>query len=392
MLYYVVSRLWILAPASFLWLAGCEAPGPAGSTGLMDTRRLSERWRIGRTEEAGPELFGDITALLVDGLGRLHVVDGLSREVRVFDGDGAFLRTYGRPGAGPGELSAPVGIASEPGGTVWILDVANNRYSLYDTAGAHLADLPRPASGYSVPWLGGFDPEGRLLDATFRSTARGNELILVRSDIMRDPEGVASGIVPVDTFALPLPPADRFLVYEIDSSGRRRGVSVSIPFTSGLRRELTPRGSVWEADTKRYRLVEFVPGGDTVRRVEKQYSSVPVTRVELDSALAELGARTSPDLDYDLERIPREWPALESFFGDAAGRLWVRPIERPPVPGFDLFEFEGGRRWRVESAVRIESTPRPEARGDTLWGVSRDELGVLSVSKSVLDPVQAASD
>lgn len=376
--------LRFLAVAAAAWIIACEgADSPrASSTPADEFLALRVQWTMGRVEGAGPGLFGDISGLLVDDLGRVHALDAMAGEVRVFGSDGSFVRTYGRRGQGPGELLAPAGMAVGPEGAVWLLDVSNNRFSVYDTAGHHVTDVPRPADGYSNPWLGGFDGDGRLVDATFRAVRGESELILVRSDVVRGPDGRAWSLQPVDTFPLPRPPADRFLVYEVDPSGLRRGVSVAIPFSSGLRREFVPGGTIWEADTRRYRIVEYEPGGDTLRRVQQPHRAAPVTDRQLDSALVVLADRTSPDLSYDADRIPGEWPALESFFADGQGRLWVRPIESRPVRGFDL--HDGARVRRVASPAVIESNPRPQVRGDTLWGVTRGELGAARIVKAVL--------
>jgi len=127
--------------------------------------------------------------------------------------------------------------------------------------------------------------------------------------------------------------------------------------------------------------VEFEPGGDTMRRVERVAAAVPVLPRELDSALAVLGDRTSPDLHYDRERIPRAWPVLESFFADGEDRLWVRPHTRPATRGFDV--LLGSGTWiRLDSDERLESAPTPAVRGDTVWAVVRDELGVARVRKA----------
>lgn len=362
------------------WMGCAGSERPAGPQPL-ERIELAELWTTGRTEGNGPDLFGEIEGLLLDALGRLHVLEGTSEEVRIFDPDGRFVRAYARAGSGPGELTGPAGLAICADEEIWILDVTNNRYSVYDTAGIHVTDLRRPAAGYSRPWMGGFDGEGHLLDVTFRPGPDGNELILVRSRVARDTAGMPVAVQPTDTFPLPRPAAERFLVTEVDGTGRRRQVSVAIPFTTGLRRELSPDGRVWQAHTDRYRLVEFVPGGDTVRRVERPAEAESVLPRELDSALVALGERTSPGIEYDRTRIPGTWPVLEGFFADGSGRLWVRPIERPPVPGFDLLDATG--HWvRLESDVRLETLPTPAVRGDTIWAVVRSELGVARIRKS----------
>jgi hypothetical protein len=374
------SRFLLALAAQFALFSGCSERAVVPRSEAQSVV-LSELWTVGRAEGDGPDLFGEIGGLLVDSLGRAHVLDSSAGEIRMFDSGGRYARTYSGPGSGPGELLGPAGLALHPTGEIWILDVSNNRWSVFDTSGVHRADVRRPASGFSRPWMGGFDQDGRILDVTFRPSAEGTEMVLVRAKILRRPDGRPTAVQATDTFALPRPPVDRFIVTEIDPSGRRRQVSVAIPFTAGLRRELSPGGTVWEGRTDRFRLVEYVPGGDTLRRVERAAVAVPVAAGEIDSALAVLGERTSPGLDWDRSRIPGTWPILEGFFADGARRLFVRPIERPPVPGFDLLVAAGA--WvRLRSEARLELEPRPAVRGDTLWAVVRDELGVNRLRKA----------
>ena len=141
-----------LALALLLAAAGCES-GPSPDPGLqvaVDTigdtiivRTLSgSGWgaeavlvpelSIGEGEE-GPEelLFGDVHALAVDAERNVYVFDRQASEVRVFDASGAHLRTFGRPGKGPGELARPTAMAVLPDGRVVVRDEANMRLQLF---------------------------------------------------------------------------------------------------------------------------------------------------------------------------------------------------------------------------------------------------------------------
>lgn len=389
MLSYPVSRRWAEragVAAAVVVLAGCGERGRADGARAEAAPALTlvEEWRVGTAAGGRPESFGEIVDLEVDPLGRLLVLDGMAGEVRVFGPSGEHVRTLGRAGEGPGELATPVGMDLGPDGRLWILDARNNRFTVYDTTGALTGDVPRPASGYSRPWLGGFDAEGRLLDATFLPTEGGNRLVLLRMDV--GPRGGPPAAIPRDTFELPRAPVDRFTVYETDAAGRRRGVSVAIPFTPGLQRQVTPGGVLWSAFTGEYRLVRQTPEGDTLREVARRHANLPVSPAQLDSALAVLGDRTSPDLAFDADRIPDVWPALDAFFEDEVGRLWVRPIEPGPRGVFDLFDPSGRYLGRLRSNPPLDAVPPPVARGDTVWGAFRDDVGVQRVLRARVVP------
>jgi hypothetical protein len=67
------------------------------------------RPRIGSVD-SGPASFGDIRGYAVNDRGWVFVLDYSTQDVRVFDSPGAFLKTVGRMGSGPGEFRNANGI------------------------------------------------------------------------------------------------------------------------------------------------------------------------------------------------------------------------------------------------------------------------------------------
>ena len=75
--------------------------------------------------------FGRITGLARSHTGRLFVADYQAARVAVFDGDGTFLHSVGRQGAGPGELQNPCCLVVDDQDRLWVRDGLNRRYSVY---------------------------------------------------------------------------------------------------------------------------------------------------------------------------------------------------------------------------------------------------------------------
>lgn len=94
--------------------------------------------------------------------GRLYIADALDCAVKVFSRDGRFLTSFGRKGAGPGELSFPSGICVA-GETIAVADKLNLRVQLFDREG-------RVLGGFKLPF-----PPDRLL-------ALGPDRLLVTSN------------------------------------------------------------------------------------------------------------------------------------------------------------------------------------------------------------------
>jgi len=72
---------------------------------------------------------------------RVYVVDGGNHRIAVFDRQGKYLFAMGREGEGPGELTAPVGIALDEQGRVYVADRGNGRIEVFGSAGNPLRSL-----------------------------------------------------------------------------------------------------------------------------------------------------------------------------------------------------------------------------------------------------------
>lgn len=91
----------------------------------------------------GPEALSYLgrELLSADGGGNIYVLDAKAKQVAVFDPSGAFLRTIGRAGGGPGELPAPSRLAVSPGGEVWVLDYVKGGYVRWAADGTPLEEV-----------------------------------------------------------------------------------------------------------------------------------------------------------------------------------------------------------------------------------------------------------
>jgi hypothetical protein len=115
---------------------------------------VTEALRIG-TAEGEPEYqFGALTGLAVAGDGRIVVLDGQGRHLKVFAPHGKYERTIGGPGGGPGEIGAAgAQIVMAPGDTLVVSDFGNQRVSLYLVDGTFVRSFPQNfADGMAFRW------------------------------------------------------------------------------------------------------------------------------------------------------------------------------------------------------------------------------------------------
>lgn len=78
-----------------------------GASAFIDTLRYEEL-AIGVYDGSPSEMFGSIDDVEIDYRDYAFVVDSPSKEIGVFDYDGAHVSTIGGPGEGPGEFPSPL--------------------------------------------------------------------------------------------------------------------------------------------------------------------------------------------------------------------------------------------------------------------------------------------
>lgn len=110
--------------------------------------------------------------------GEIYVADGYGNSaIHCFDSHRQHLRTWGRPGKGPGEFTTPHGIWVDQFHRVLVADRENDRVQVFDPDGSYLnewSDLYHPMDifvddgGYvfvtdQIPRVTMFSPEGALI-------------------------------------------------------------------------------------------------------------------------------------------------------------------------------------------------------------------------------------
>lgn len=170
-----------------------------------------EEWRVrpALSIGGGPGEEDDLVAvpdLAIDSRGRALVVDVIARQVRVFDGSGAFAGAIGREGEGPGEFSGFVNsIVIGAGDSVLVPDWGQARMSVFTPDGRFVRQMSALPGVETLRWKmlgdGGFmlrgvnigrDDEGFFTthDALYRADAQLSEIdTLIEFDYPHSPLG-----------------------------------------------------------------------------------------------------------------------------------------------------------------------------------------------------------
>jgi DNA-binding beta-propeller fold protein YncE len=102
-----------------------------------DTFKLKRK--IGTTghkhELTTPGDFSKPTGVAVDQEGNLYVCDTMNSRIEIFDADGIFISTFGKPGDGPGSFARPKGVAIDGDGHIWVADGQMDRVQVFNQEG-----------------------------------------------------------------------------------------------------------------------------------------------------------------------------------------------------------------------------------------------------------------
>jgi hypothetical protein len=321
-------------------------------------------------------IFGNVNGLALLEDGRILVADNTTHDVRAFGPDGRHLFTFGRVGAGPGDLQRPCCITSGPDRRLWIRDVGNRRYSLFelDSRQATFVRTIRGivASPRALPDRIQWNERGLIIDIGQLPDERLQRAFL-------DSTGNA-----MRWDSLKPPPAESLAVLR---SPRRVDGGQAIyyyyqPHGPTALRAHGPRGETAEAVSSNYAVSWF----DAARRriTLLQRNVVPPglsarERREADKELDDVARQTGTSrglLPFD---VPTRKPPLRSLTFDLDGRLWIErsvPDGRPREA--DVYERDG-RRVSVMSWPAHVSLRHGTIKARTAVGVAVDSLGTNTV-------------
>jgi DNA-binding beta-propeller fold protein YncE len=87
-------------------------------------------------------LFRQVTDMTWDAAGDTFISDGyINSRVAKYDKDGKWIKSFGEPGNGPGQLNTPHSIASDAQGNVYVANRGNSRIEVFDGDGKYLRQI-----------------------------------------------------------------------------------------------------------------------------------------------------------------------------------------------------------------------------------------------------------
>jgi len=363
-----------------------------------DTLELSEELRIGRLEGPAEYVFGSIDGLAVGPDGSLHVVDQQASAIRRYTPDGSWTGTIGRRGEGPGEIgNTDGGIAVDARGRVAIRDPGNARLTVYSPEGESLSTWPIPGGHFTNTPLFS-DTAGTVYPYIFELTDEGTRAALLPIDLAAGP----GDTIPYPDLGHTAPLLEAVRVSE--NGGRSRNQR-NVPFSAVERWIFSPLGYFVGGVSSDYRIDLLRPHRPL--RIERLDTPVTVKDDERDEQreFTQWVMRfTDPTWTWEGPSIPGVKPWWKRVWTDLDGRVWIqRHVEAQRVPAaerrepndlegrpetrwyepvvFDVFRPDGQYLGPVRFPREIQLFPQPVIRGETVWAMVEDDLGVQRVAR-----------
>lgn len=380
-----VSMLLLRVSCSVLGAACCLLAAAGAAQG--------QRWTAERVltvgENQGIE-FGQVRDIAAGDDGRFFVLDRMESRVHTFSADGKLESSFGKRGAGPGEISDLAVALMVSGDELVVVDTRNRRLSVFEKDGTFVTSRPIDImQGLPMRWQAAGRRVAWLVRPMPTAPGRSNPFsgVTKYTILAADPRSDAA---PDTLVRLELPS---------DSEMEVAGSTIRMKANLGAARALlggdgAGRLLVARSDTFRIRMMDTSKGLESwithpVERHRYTRGELEEMREEADVEVsrafrsgAEAGARMGggrsapePEIEFIM---PEYAPALVSIL--AGDRTLLTQSAYTPRDAkqvtWDVLTYDG----RSLGTLTLPAGFTPHAhRGDRIYGVEKDEYDVDSV-------------
>ncbi|MGB6864753.1 MAG: 6-bladed beta-propeller [Candidatus Aminicenantaceae bacterium] len=265
-------------------------------------------------------MFQNLTTLVVDESENIYVTDTKAGHILTFDKNGDFVRTIGKRGQGPGEMTYPLDLVIMAQKELMVNDLGQAKLHFFTLEGEYLTQMT--TSKY---------PAFRRP----KSDAVGN--IVVSHAIMDKP--VKIFLKKIDSELNPL--------CEIASC-----VAITQPPVLDYFEILRTTSFVWNVlstdeiiwgNFKKYEIFVCDPDGNCLRKIVKEDEGVPITKEEEKKLIKNMYGDNPVPPSITL-KFPDRYPPFIHFTCDEEGRILVYTYEKTEDDErnyYDVFDSEG---------------------------------------------------
>jgi hypothetical protein len=302
---------------------------------------IEEELSIGEAKGREEYIFQGIRAVAVSDNGDMYVVDSKAQHVKVYNNQGEFLRTIGRPGQGPGELFRPRTITYTKNDEIVVGDMNNLTY--FNPAGDYIKRVSLAKSSISTVKI---DNDRNIFG-----------FCIVRDKGVYELKKFDPEVKELFSYGTsPLPSA------EMSRTGKRN------VFFTLLRWDLINGNQiVCGYPGEGYVIKTYDSSANLVRKIEREYTKINITEQDKEEAIAEY-----PSEMRNNTTAPKHFPPFQTLRADDEGRVYVLTNERTEDKEkyfWDIFDAEG------KYILKIPLKTSPRVIKNKMYVIEDDEEG-----------------
>lgn len=305
---------------------------------------LEEDLSIKQPEGIDQYIFSEISSIAVDDIGGIFILDRKEANVKIFDKEGTFIRTIGKRGQGPGEMTNPYQIFITAQGEIMVDD--SPRYSLlfFSKEGEFTRSISTKETALLEP----------IIDSKLSFIG------------LRWERNIKDPFLEVNKF-------DSNLNFQIKiGTCDAPNYSSFNPFWIKLQFAITKNDQIIFGCPRDYTIQIFSPDGILLRKIKKEYEQ---TKIEPDE-IEEETRKADP-------RLKMIFPTYHSAYGhltvDEEGRIIVQTWERKSKEKgyfYDVFDPDG----KYISKIHLKVKPLIW-KNNMLYTIESDEDGYHEVKR-----------
>jgi len=310
-----------------------------------DMFELEEELSIGEAEGRERYIFSQISSIAVDEKQNIFVLDSREAHIKVFDESGDYVKTIGRRGQGPGEMSLPYSICITSQNEIMVQDLNNHRIMFFSLDGSLLKSLST----------------AKMIIVGPKIDSKGNIIGIVS---IREPE---KQIIELKQFD-----SNLNYLYSLGSFSLPSRSPNYNPFMPELCWVVSKRDNVIYGYPEKYELKLFDSEGKVIRKIVKDYKPIKITQKEIEESKKRLPGPMELD-------IPQYHPAYKNLSIDDENRIFVQTWERTENKKgyyYDVFDSEG----KYISKIPLKFSPQVWKK-NKLYTIEEDEEGFQMVKR-----------
>lgn len=311
----------------------------------------------------------DIFRFDIDENGNIYILRppaGAGDLIYKFSGNGEFVTSFGVLGQGPHEMEYPNEIMAVPNQGIWVIEDPKQKYHVFDEQGRPIKEQKTDVS---------FESLFPLKNGTFLMKR------LIADDLSSH----------YFTLSIGLYDKDFHIMRELDKfkkvPNKNKAALIQEKIVNGIEYIFLSEerdGRIYAGSSERsYEILMFDWEGKLLRRIQKEYSPVPVSSGYKENYLKPF-KKYMPDYAQKIY-FPEFWHPFHSFFLDDQGRLYVMTYEPGENPGehmYDIFNKDGVFIARMSLNASYQNYGRllAKSKGEKVYCVQEKRSGFRQLS------------